>query len=112
MSKIRLVLATRDTPMPANQTFGGSYLFKFNDAAQISSQPSVISDDLPDGDYVATCQSLDVNNASLNDTVSLNFTLAGGLIVVPGAPPAPAPGPVPDPSTYPAPSSLTATVVA
>lgn len=117
MAKVLLVLATVDTPQPATQTFGGSRLFKIGEAAQITTDVQVTSDDLPDGDYTATCQSLDTTNTPIADMVSLSFTIAGGQIVVPGAPtsPAPAPGPTPSPAPapamYAAPSALSVSVV-
>lgn len=112
MAKILLVLATIATTQPATQTFGGKYLFNVNGAAQISAEPQITTDDLPDGDVTATCQSLDTTNTPIPDLVTLTFTLAGGQIVVPTAPTPPAPpAPAPAPATYPAPSALTATVV-
>ncbi len=118
MAKVLLVLATVDTPQPASQTFSGSRLFKIGDAAQITADVQVTSDDLADGDYTATCQSLDTTNTPIPDMVSLSFSLAGGQIVVPGTPappapaPSPSPSPAPAPATYAAPSALSVSIVA
>lgn len=105
MSKVLLVLATIDAPQPANQTFGGRRLFKVGDAAQITAETQIVTDDLADGIYIATCQSLDATNAPMPDMVSLSFSLAGGQIVVP------TPAPSPAPETYAAPASLGVSVV-
>ncbi len=110
MSKILAVLATTDTPQPSGQTFGGGYLFKFDDVAQLVLGVQVTSDDLPDGDHTFTAQALDTNNAAMGDAISSTFTLAGGQIVIPSAPVPPAP-PAP-PATFPAPSSVSFSVVA
>lgn len=109
MSKVLLVLAVVATAQPAGQTFGGKYLCKVNEAAQIVDQPQATSDELPDGDYVASFQALDSNNATMGDAATVSFSLAGGQIVVPGSP-VPAPPPAPD--TYPAPLSISVSVVA
>lgn len=115
MSKILLALAVVATAQPADQTFGGSYLFKVDDgtkaSAVIQSAPSYTTEELSDGVYVATCQALDTTNAPMPGGVSVSFTLAGGQIVVPGDPGAPTPPPPPADNTYPAPVGLTATVV-
>ena len=108
MSKILIVLATTMVAQAAGQTFGGKYLFKVGGAAQISEAPQITSEDLVDGDYTVTCQSLDTSNAPINDLVSGTLSLVGGRIVVPGAP---APTPAPAPDTYPAPASLSFSVV-
>lgn len=112
MSKILIVLATTMLPQPAGQSFSGSYLFKVNDgtnsSAVIETTPSHTTEELSDGAYVATCQAIDTNNATMGDEVSLAFSLADGQIVVPGTP---TPAPPPADNTYPAPLSLSATVL-
>lgn len=107
MSKILFVLATVETLQPANQTFGGTYLFSVDGAAAIESSAQHTSGDLADGNHVCTCQALDTSNGAMGDSVSLSIMLAGGAIVVPGAP-----VPPPAPATFPAPASLSASVVA
>lgn len=106
MAKVLLVLATIDTPMPATQTFGGSYLYTIGGGvAKISADTTIEFDEVADGSYTATCQSLDTSNAPINDMVSVDFIVSTPATGTPPAPPAPGPG-----ATYPAPAALTATV--
>ena len=113
MSKVLAVLAVAATAQPSGQTFGGSYLCKFNDAAQIVADVKVTSDDLPDGTHTFSAQALDTNNGVMGDAVTSGFTLAGGQIVIPGAPtpPAPTPAPAPAGDTYLAPVSVSFSIV-
>lgn len=109
MAKVLLVVALAAAAQPANQTFGGKYLFKLGDSAQITDQAQVEFGDVADGSYSASVQSLDTTGAPINDTQTCSVSVSTPT----GAPapgPAPSPAPAPDGGTYLAPSSLSATV--
>ena len=97
MSKIRVSFPPVATLQVVGQPFGGKYLFKVGDIAQISSDPESDFDTPSDGTYTASCQSLDVNGAPIPDLVTAQLTLQNGQIVV-DVPP--------QPETYPAPGPL------
>lgn len=99
MAKVVLVIATTQQPQPTGQKFGGKYLFKIGDHAQLVDQPQADFGDLPDGSYSASVQSVDTAGAPIADLQTYDFVVA-----TPGS------GTPPSDDTYPAPSSLTAQI--
>lgn len=105
MAKVLLVLATIDTTLPTGKpAFGGSYLFKVNDAAQIVAGLQATFDGVNDGD-TGSCESLDTTGAPMGDQVTVAIAIPAA------APPAPSPAPAPASGTYPAPSALSFQIV-
>lgn len=99
MAKVILVVSTTQQPNPAGQKFGGKYLFKIGDRAQLVDQPQADFGDLPDGSYSGSVQSIDTTGNPISDLVTYDFVVA-----TPGSDTPPAD------DTYPAPSALTAQI--
>ena len=100
MAKVTLVLATTVMALPAGVSFAGQRLFKLGEAAQISADTSVTFDNVADGSYTASVQSLDSNGAPMDDSVTCAVSVQTPV----------APAPVPTPTTYDAPASLTVSI--
>lgn len=108
MAKVTLVLATIATALPAGVSFSGKYLFTIDGGeARIAETTTADFENIADGSYTASVQSLDSTGAPMNDKVTCSFSVSTPAS---DTPPAPSPAPAPDTGTYPAPSSLSATV--
>lgn len=71
MAKVKILIATAAKPLPAGVTaYAGQRLFKLGDLAQIVNDVMFEFDDVVDGTYTASCQSLDQTGAPIDDLVS------------------------------------------